>query len=209
MTKVFVSMKKITKAVFPVAGLGTRVPPSTCVHLAKDLLAVADVIHSAETVAEAVTRVAGEIANKLADTNPLLLCVMSGGVPFAGHLMMKLDFPLDFDYLHVTRYGQGTSGGALSWRSAPLTPVKGRTVLVIDDILDEGLTLAAIVEHMMRSGAKACYTAVATDKVKGKEKPIKADFVALTVPDRFVFGYGMDVRGLYRNLPAIYAMKEE
>ncbi len=173
------------------------------------LPAQAELIHSAEVVSAAVTRLAGEITAKLAGTNPLLLCVMSGGVPFAGQLMTQLNFPLEFDYMHVTRYGQDTSGGALSWRSAPWTPVKGRTVLVLDDILDEGLTLAAIVERMRELGAKACYTAVATDKLNGKKKPVSADFVALTVPDRFVFGYGMDVRGLYRNLPAIYAMKED
>ena len=175
---------------------------------AKDLLAGAEVIHSAEVVAAAVSRVASEITETLGDTNPLLLCVMSGGVPFAGQLMTQLNFPLEFDYMHVTRYGQETSGGALSWRSAPWTSVKDRTVLILDDILDEGVTLAAIVERMKQLGAKACYTAVATDKLNGKTKPIKADFVALTVPDRFVFGYGMDVRGNWRNLPAIYAMKE-
>ncbi len=181
----------------------------TDIKEARDLLAGAELIYSAETVAEAVSRVAAEITAKLGDSNPLLLCVMSGGVPFAGQLMTQLLFPLDFDYMHVTRYGQETSGGALSWRSAPWTPVKGRTVLILDDILDEGLTLAAIVERMKELGATACYTAVATDKLNGKQKPIKADFVALTVPDRFVFGYGMDVRGKWRNLPAIYAMKEE
>ena len=175
----------------------------------KDILASADVIHTEEEVAAAVSRVAREITEKLGETNPLLLVVMSGGVPFAGHLMTQLHFPLEFDYLHVTRYGQETSGGALSWRAAPWTPVKGRTVIILDDILDEGLTLAAIVERMKELGAAACYTAVATDKLNGKKKPLKADFVALTVPDRFVFGYGMDVRGAFRNLPAIYAMKEE
>jgi hypoxanthine phosphoribosyltransferase len=181
----------------------------TDIQRARDLLAAAELIHSAETVAAAVSRLAGEITEVLGETNPLLLCVMSGGVPFAGQLMTQLLFPLDFDYMHVTRYGQDTAGGALSWRTAPWTSVKGRTVLVLDDILDEGLTLAAIVERMMELGAKACYTAVATDKLNGKAKPIKADFVALTVPDRFVFGYGMDVRGQWRNLPAIYAMKED
>ena len=108
----------------------------------------------------------------------------------------------------VRKYAEH-SGGALSWRAAPWTPVKGRTVLLLDDILDEGVTLAAIAERMMQLGAKACYTAVATDKQNGKVKPIKADFVALPVPDRFVFGYGMDVRGQWRNLPAIYAIKED
>ena len=181
----------------------------TDIQEVKNILNKAELIHSAETVAAAVTRLAAEITEKLGETNPLLLCVMSGGVPFAGHLMTQLLFPLEFDYLHVTRYGQDTAGGALSWRATPCTSVKGRTVLVLDDILDEGLTLAAIVERMRELGAAACYTAVATDKLNGKNKPIKADFVALTVPDRFVFGYGMDVRGQFRNLPAIYAMKEE
>lgn len=176
-------------------------------HRFEDILASADLIHSAEAVSAAVTRVAGEITEKLAGTDPLLLCVMSGGVPFAGHLMTQLNFPLDFDYLHVTRYGQQTAGGELSWRSSPWTPIEGRTVLVLDDILDEGVTLAAIVAHLKGMGARACYTAVATDKLNGKNKPIKADFVALTVPDRFVFGFGMDVSGHFRNLPAIYAMK--
>ena len=181
----------------------------TDIQKIKDILASAEVIHTDEEVAAAVSRVAREITEKLGETNPLLLVVMSGGVPFAGHLMTQLHFPLEFDYLHVTRYGQETSGGALSWRAAPWTPVKGRTVIILDDILDEGLTLAAIVERMKELGAAACYTAVATDKLNGKKKPLKADFVALTVPDRFVFGYGMDVRGAFRNLPAIYAMKEE
>ena len=181
----------------------------TDIKEARGILAGAEIIHSAETVAAAVSRVAAEITEKLGESNPLVLCVMSGGVPFAGQLMTQLLFPLDFDYMHVTRYGQETSGGALSWRSAPWTPVEGRTVLILDDILDEGFTLAAIVERMKELGAAACYTAVATDKLNGKKKPLKADFVALTVPDRFVFGYGMDVRGKWRNLPAIYAMKDE
>jgi len=179
------------------------------IQRARELLAAADLIHSEQAVSAAVTRVAGEITAQLGETHPLVLCVMSGGVPFAGQLLTQLLFPLDFDYLHVTRYGQDTAGGALSWRAVPWTPVKGRTVLLLDDILDEGVTLAAIAERMMQLGAKACYTAVATDKENGKKKPIKADFVALSVPDRFVFGYGMDVAGQWRNLPAIYAMKEQ
>lgn len=180
----------------------------TYIEQTRDILNAADLIHSAETVQAEVSRVAREITARLGETNPLVLCVMSGGVPFAGHLLTQLDFPLEFDYLHVTRYGQETSGGALSWRAAPWTPVKGRTVLLLDDILDEGVTLAAIVDRLKEMGAAECYTAVATDKLNGKQKPIKADFVALEVPDRFVFGFGMDVRGAYRNLPAIYAMKE-
>ena len=176
---------------------------------AQAMLADAELIHSEAAVQAAVADVAAAIKARLADKYPLVLCVMTGGVVFCGQLLTKLDFPLDFDYLHATRYGPETQGGKISWRSAPWTSVKGRTVLVVDDILDEGLTLAAIHERMLQLGAAACYTAVVADKLNGKTKPIRADFVALTVPDRFVFGFGMDARGAWRNLPAIYAMKEE
>jgi hypoxanthine phosphoribosyltransferase len=175
---------------------------------AADIFAEAEIIHSAETVNAAVSRVAAQITEKLEKSYPLMLCVMNGGVPFAGQLMTQLHFPLDFDYLHVTRYGQETSGNALSWHSLPKTPIEGRTVLIVDDILDEGFTLEAIVARVRELGAEACHIAVAVDKQNGKKKPLKADFVALTVPDRFVFGYGMDVSGKWRNLPAIYAVKE-
>ncbi len=173
------------------------------------ILAAADLIHSADTVEAAVRRVAREISERLRDSNPVLLCVLNGGVPFAGHLLTQLTFPLDFDYLHVTRYGQASTGGALFWRVEPTIALGGRTVLVVDDILDEGLTLAAIHDYLLAHGAAACYTAVVADKLIGRKKPIAANFVALTVPDRFLFGYGMDVRGAWRNLPAIYALRED
>lgn len=172
-------------------------------------LADADLIHSAETVAAAIDRVAREITARLHDRQPLLLCVMKGGVPLTGQLLTQLNFPLDFDYLDVSRYGQATAGGTLSWRVEPSLPVSGRSVLVVDDILDEGVTLAAIRDRLLQMGAAACHTVVLADKLHGRAKPLRADFVALTVPDRFVFGYGMDLRGAWRNLPAIYAMRED
>ena len=178
------------------------------VHKARDLLAEAELVHSATTVQTALDAVAGRIRAQLADKNPLVLCVMTGGVIFCGQLLPKLEFPLDFDYLHATRYGPETQGGKISWRMAPWTPVKGRTVLVVDDILDEGVTLAAVKESLLRLGAAEVLLAVFADKENGKKKPIQADFVGLAVPDRFVFGFGMDVDGAWRNLPAIYAMKE-
>ena len=176
---------------------------------ARAMLANADLIHSEETVQTALAQVAAVICERLADKNPLVLCVMTGGVIFCGQLLPKLAFPLDFDYLHATRYGPETQGGKISWRMAPWTSVKGRTVLVVDDILDEGVTLAAVKESLSRLGAAEVLLAVFTDKVNGKQKPIGADFVGLTVPDRFVFGFGMDVDGAWRNLPAIYAMKDD
>ena len=176
---------------------------------AQELLARAELIHSAETVQQALGGVAGAIRERLAGQRPLVLCVMTGGAIFCGQLLPLLDFPLDFDYLHATRYGPETQGGKISWRVAPWTPVKGRTVLVVDDILDEGITLAAVKDSLVQLGAAEVLLAVFADKDNGRNKPIAADFVGLSVPDRFVFGYGMDVAGLWRNLPAIYAMKDE
>lgn len=176
---------------------------------AQAMLANAELIHSEAVVQGAVDDVAVAIRARLSDKYPLVLCVMTGGVVFCGKLLTQLDFPLDFDYLHATRYGPETQGGKISWRSAPWTSVKGRTVLVVDDILDEGVTLAAVKESLRRMGADEVLTAVFADKLNGKQKPITADFVGLTVPDRFVFGFGMDAGGAWRNLPAVYAMKDD
>lgn len=175
---------------------------------ARDLLANAEPVHDSATVMAAVDAVAAAVTARLADRHPLVLCVMSGGVVFCGQLLVRLNFPLDFDYLHATRYGPDTQGGKISWRCAPWTPVKGRCVLVVDDILDEGITLAAVKESLLHMGAAEVLTAVFADKLNGKEKPISADFCGLTVPDRFVFGFGMDVDGAWRQLPAIYALKD-
>ena len=156
-----------------------------------------------------VSRIAGEVTSRLGDSHPLVLAVMRGSVLFAGQLLPQLRFPLHFDYLDVTRYGGATVGGKITWRVSPGTDVSGRVVLVLDDILDQGHTLAAIREKLLEAGATRFYTAVFADKQTGRPKPIVADFVGITVPNRYVFGYGMDVYGWWRNLPAVYALREE
>ncbi|MDO8893216.1 MAG: hypoxanthine-guanine phosphoribosyltransferase [Sulfurimicrobium sp.] len=169
----------------------------------------ADLIHSSQVVTDAVARLAGEISLQFADKQPLVLCVMGGATVFAGQLLPLLTFPLDFDYVQVSRYGDAIRGGTMMWKVPPPANVKGRVVLVLDDILDEGITLAEIRVSVLELGAAACYSAVFADKEIGRPKPIHADFVGLRVPDRYVFGFGMDVHGAWRNLPAIYALKEE
>ena len=134
---------------------------------------------------------------------------MRGGVIFAGQLLLQLRFPLEVDYLEVTRYGAATRGGDIEWKVTPGTTVAGRVVLVLDDILDEGRTLAAIRDKVRAAGAKAFYSAVFAEKDTGRPKPVAADFVGIHVPDRYVFGFGMDVRGAWRNLPEIYALNEQ
>lgn len=156
----------------------------------------------------AVNRLAAEITRELRDRKPLVLGVMRGSVVFAGRLLPLLDFPLEFDYLDVTRYRGSTRGGAIDWKVSAGTTVAGRVVLVLDDILDEGHTLAAIREKIMETGALAFYSAVFAEKSIGRSKPVAADFVGIHLPDRYVFGFGMDVHGFWRNLPAVYAIKE-
>ena len=157
---------------------------------------------------EAVARLAREITARLGDRFPLVLCVMRGSVIFAGQLLPQLRFPLELDYVEVTRYGSSTQGGELSWRMAPGPAVAGRVVLVLDDILDEGHTLAAIREKIIAMGAARVFAAVLSEKETGRAKPVKADFTGVMLPNRYVFGCGMDVKGAWRNLPEIYALKE-
>jgi len=178
-------------------------------HDARAVLAAAEQIYSAQDVERAIGRVAADITRALAEQNPLVLIVMSGAVVFAGQLLPRLTFPLDLDYLHLTRYANTTRGGELEWKTLPQQPVAGRVVLVIDDVLDEGHTLAEIRRHLLADGAAAVYSAVFADKDLGKPKPLAADFVGVKLPNRYVFGFGMDVRGAWRNLPAVYALKEE
>jgi hypoxanthine phosphoribosyltransferase len=176
---------------------------------AQQVLDAAELIVPAPAVAAAVARVAREISEKLADEFPLVLCVMRGGVIFAGQLLLQLRFPLEVDYLEITRYRSATVGGAIDWKVAPGTGVAGRIVLVLDDILDEGKTLAAIRDRVQAAGARGFYSVVFAEKDTGREKPIHADFVGVRVPNRYVFGFGMDIGGLWRNLPGIYALKEQ
>lgn len=175
---------------------------------ARRVLATADLVCSSAAVSTAIARLARDISSALADSFPLVLCVMRGAVVFAGQLLPQLRFPLEFDYLDLTRYGAATEGGEISWRVLPGTAVAGRTVLVLDDILDQGNTLAAIREKLLAAGASRVYYAVLTEKDTGRAKPARADFVGLRLPDRYVFGCGMDVGGAWRNLPEIYALKE-
>ena len=167
----------------------------------------ADLVCTADEVKAAISRIAGEVTARLENAYPLVLTVMGGGVFFAGQILPMLRFPLDFDYIHATRYGALTLGIDVAWRVAPPAAVRGRTVLVLDDILDGGNTMSAIRDRVLELGAAAFYCAVLTEKMLAGPKPIRPDFVGLRVPDRFVFGCGMDARGYWRNLPEIYAAR--
>lgn len=172
----------------------------------KLLLEQAQLIHSAEAVEAAIFRLSQEVTQVLKDACPIVICVMGGGLIFSGQLLTKLKFPLEIDYLHASRYQNKIIGTSLVWHALPKSDLSGRTVLLLDDILDEGITLKAIQDKCLELGAEKVLSAVLVEKKLDHVKPIVADFVGLEVPNQYVFGYGMDAYGWWRNLSAIYSL---
>lgn len=173
---------------------------------AADMHAMADELYSKMEVEQALDRLAVEITGRLSGEDPIILSVLNGALIPTGHLLTRLNFPLRQDYIHATRYRGNTTGADLEWIGQPGTSLQNQTVLVIDDILDEGVTLATIVDACRQAGAKEVYSAVLVEKLHDRGVGYKADFVGLTVEDRYVFGYGMDYKGYLRNVPAIMAV---
>ena len=185
------------------AGTGT--------HDFAEALANSDVLHDRATVERAIDDMAVGIAERFAGSVPVFLTVMHGGLPFAARLALALGargLDLAFDYLHATRYRGATSGGELVWKHRPATPLHGRRVLLVDDIVDEGHTLAQVREWCLAEGAAEVRIAAMVVKQHGRCVPgLVADHVGLEVPDRYVFGYGMDYHEQGRNLPEIRALR--
>jgi hypoxanthine phosphoribosyltransferase len=169
----------------------------------------ADCLYTFEQVNLEIDRMAVEISHSLAMSNPVILVVMNGGLAFAGQLLPRLTFPLQLDYLHASRYGDQILGSQLRWRVEPETNLNGRHVLVVDDILDEGKTLQEIISYCTQQGASSVKTAVLAEKLHTRkaDAQMEADFCGLQVIDRFIFGFGMDYQGYWRNAPGIYAVK--
>ncbi|PRY68701.1 hypoxanthine-guanine phosphoribosyltransferase [Halomonas ventosae] len=175
----------------------------------RDVMDNADCLISQPEVERALDRMADAITRDLGDSLPVFYCVMNGGLITTGHLLTRLGFPLEVDYLHATRYRGGLRGGELFWRVSPEVPMAGRHVVIVDDILDEGATLAAILDYCRQAGAASIATAVLVDKQHDRKAVpgLRADYCSLEVADRYVFGFGMDYQGYWRNAPGIYAPK--
>ena len=174
-----------------------------------DVRASAEQLYDVPTVERAVDRMAASITEVLHDRNPLLLTVMTGGIVPAGMLLQRLDFPLQLDYIHVTRYGDKTTGGDIDWVRPPPTGIEGRTVLLVDDLLDHGLTLQAAADRCLEEGAAAVLTAVLfVKRIDGRRGLATTDFHALETSDRYLFGLGMDYKHYWRNGPGVFAVPE-
>ena len=180
---------------------------------ARSLLDNAEEIFDQKAVDAAVRRVAATLNDRFGNPEdaafPLVLGVMGGAVVFTGQLLPQLTFPLEFDYIHVSRYGDDDQGGRVVWKVIPRPNVAGRTIIVLDDILDEGETLAHVKQRLLDMGAAEVIITVFADKTLKRSKPVKADIVGLTIPDKFVVGFGMDVYGYWRNLPGLWAIRQE
>lgn len=174
---------------------------------ARRLLDESEVLFTPEQVSAAVDQMGRDITRQLGNDFPIVLAVMGGAAVFIGQLLPKLGFPLEFGAIEVTRYNNDIQGREITWRLAPRDNVRDRVVLVVDDILDEGVTLAAIHKKLKEMGARTVLSAVFADKEIGRERPVSADFVGVRVPNRYVFGFGMDAYGLWRNLPGIHVLK--
>lgn len=168
----------------------------------------AELIYSRAQVEQAFDRMAAEITARIGDRDPLLLAVMIGGLSPLGALLPRLTFPLQVDYVHATRYQGETSGGQLAWMHKPGMPLKDRSVLIVDDVLDHGITLQAIIEDCRAAGAREVLTAVLVTKNMPDRAGLKeADFCGLRTEDRYLFGWGMDYRSYLRNADGIYAAR--
>ncbi len=176
-----------------------------------EVLAKATCLYSKNEVEAAFHRMAIDISDRLSETNPIFLCVVIGGIIPLGNLLPRLNFPLELDYVHVTRYLNTMQGQQVQWLVKPRSNLKNRTVIIVDDILDGGITLNEIVHYCHVQEAKEIYTAVLVDKPEARLSHglSNADFYGLQVENYYVFGYGMDYKGYLRNAPGIYMVAPE
>ncbi len=177
----------------------------------EDVFAKSTCLYSKAEVDAALDKMAKSITEKIAESNPIFLCTMVGGVVTLGQLLPRLNFPLEVDYVHATRYRGELTGSELVWKAKPSTSIKDRVVVVIDDILDGGITLAGILDYCEAEGAEKVYSAVLVDKigVRDEQGLQEADFSGLDVGNHYVFGFGMDYKEYLRNAPGIYHVAKE
>jgi len=188
---------------------------SVTLQQARDVLESADLIYDASQIDQALDVLANKINDTVAqldsgDQPMLVICIMNGGLVLSGQLLPRLHFPLHVDFIHATRYRNETSGGELEWKVEPHQSIQGRSLLILDDILDEGHTLDAVVRYCQDKGASHVISAVMVEKKHARRTPgVVCDFIGLVVDDRYVFGFGMDYKGYHRNLNGIYAVAEQ
>ncbi len=170
----------------------------------------AELLHNSETIQKSLDALAKKLSQDYKDKCPVFLVVMNGGLIFSGQLLPKLNFPIELDYCHATRYRGEINGGKIDWKVTPSVELKDRHVVILDDILDEGITLQAIIEDCLLRQAKSVKTCVLIEKLHERKviEEMRPDYCELTTPDYYVFGFGMDCNHYWRNSPEIYILNQ-
>ncbi|MBK1695088.1 hypoxanthine-guanine phosphoribosyltransferase [Chromatium weissei] len=166
----------------------------------------AECLVTAAEMDAALDRMAAALTAQLAGKDPLVLCVMTGAMIVAGLLLPRLNFQLRVDYLHASRYQGATRGGELAWQHRPAAAIRGEHILVLDDILDEGITLHQVIHACHADGAASVLSAVLVEKQRPHQ--CQADVVGVVVADRYLYGYGLDYKNYFRNAPGIFAVAD-
>lgn len=172
------------------------------------VLSRSDLIYNAKQIEQSIDEMAAKLNDRLKTAQPLVLCVMNGALIFTAHLLTRLNCYPEVDYVHATRYGNQTTGDTLDWRAYPNKPLKDRTILLVDDILDEGITLKALIDYCYQQGAKEVVSAVLVQKIHSRcVEGLQCDYIGLKVEDQYVYGFGMDYKSQLRHLNGIYAYR--
>lgn len=175
----------------------------------ENVLRHSECLITAAEINSAYDRLAAQLNLHYAGLNPIVMVVMNGGLIPAGQLLTKLTFFHRMEYLHATRYRENQGSNDLLWKMRPNANLKDEHVLLIDDIFDEGITLAAIVNELKEQQPKTLKTCVLLNKLHDRKVPnFEIDFCGTEVIDRYIYGCGMDYHGYLRHLPGIYALKE-
>ena len=171
-----------------------------------------EVLYTSDEIKVVISNIADTINEYFKDIKDsvTILPVMKVAIPFAGYLIPQLSFNTNIEYIHVTRYHQNIGKKNCRWIYKPnKSAVKDKVILVIDDILDEGITLLNIKDELKSMGARSIMTAVLFNKKINKKKSTGANFVGLEVPNKYVYGFGLDFKGCGRNLPYLYSFNEK
>jgi hypoxanthine phosphoribosyltransferase len=166
-------------------------------------------LFSAGEIAAAVDRLAADVTRDYRGKNPLLLGILKGSFVFMADLVRRLDFPLEVEFIRLSSYGKGReTSGKIKMVQGLRAAVRDREVLVVEDIIDTGITLTFLLDYLKKKGPASLRLCALADKPSRRRVPVKIDYLGLTVPDKFIVGYGIDFDEKYRNLPEIGYLEE-
>jgi hypoxanthine phosphoribosyltransferase len=164
---------------------------------------------SAEEIQRRIATLGAEIARDYAGRNPLLICVLKGACIFLSDLMRAIDLRLDLEFMAISSYGSSTrTSGEVRILKDLSVPIEGREILVVEDIIDTGLTLSYLLANLRARGAASVRLVALLDKPERRQRPVEIDYRGFQIPDEFVVGYGLDYAERYRNLPYIAVVKD-